>query len=55
MWTIIRVFVEFVIIMLLSSVLIFWPCEMWGSNLYPLHWKTKCQPLDCQGGPYMVC
>ena len=23
----------------------------WGSNLHPMPWKVKSQPLDCQGSP----
>ena len=42
------VFIEFVTILLLFYVLVFWPGGMWdlsfpeqGSNLQPFHWKAK--------------
>ena len=47
MWIIFKVFTEFVAILLLFHVLVFWPQGMWvlasnrGSNLHPLHWKVK--------------
>ena len=48
MWTILKVFVEFVTTLLLFYVLVFWPEGMWDlsyphqeSNTRPLHWKVK--------------
>ena len=48
MWTILKVFIEFVTILRLFYVLAFWPQGMWdpstldqGSNPQPLHWKAK--------------
>ena len=46
MWTIFKVFIEFVTMLLLFYVLFFWPGGMWdpgdqGSNLQPLSWKAK--------------
>ena len=56
-----KVFIEFVTILLLRYVLVFWPEGMWdlsppdqGSNLHPLHCKEKSKPLDCQGSPQPV-
>ena len=54
MWTIFKVFIEF----LGSGGVLFWFLAMrhvrsqlpdQGSNLQPLHWKVKSQPLDHQG------
>ena len=42
MWTIFKVFIEFVTILLLFYTLFFWPGgpeEGW--NLHPLHWEAK--------------
>ena len=41
MWTIFKVFIEFVTILLLFSILAFWLPDQ-GSNPPPLHWKVKC-------------
>ena len=47
MGTIFRAFIEFVTILLLCHVLVFWPGGVGsylphqGSNQYPLHWKVK--------------
>ena len=48
MWTIFKIFIEFVTILFLFYVLDFWARGMWdlssldqGSNLHPLHWKVK--------------
>ena len=43
MRTIFKVSIEFVTVLLLFYVLVFWPRGMWdqGSNLHPLHWKAK--------------
>ena len=47
MWTIFKVFREFVTILFLFYVLVFWPLGMWdlspdqGSNRHPLHWKHR--------------
>ena len=58
MYTILKVFTEFVTIRFLFYVWVFWPQGMWksqlleqGSNLYPLRWKAKTYPLDRQGSP----
>ena len=44
----IKVFIEFVTILLLFYVLVFWPQGIWepqlpnqGLNPHPLHWKAK--------------
>ena len=29
MWTIFKVFIEFVLVLILFYVLLFWPCDMW--------------------------
>ena len=52
MWIILKVFTEFVYNT--ASVLCFGflaALPHQGSNPDPLHWKLKCQPLDCQGSP----
>ena len=47
MWIIFKVFIEFVTILHLFYVLVFWPQGMWDlnsltrRNLHPLHWKVK--------------
>ena len=46
MWTLFKVLIKFVTILLLFHVLVFWPSGMWnlssqGSNLHALHWKLK--------------
>ena len=48
MSTIFKIFIEFISVLLLFYVLVFWPQGMWdlsspdqGSNLHPLHWKVK--------------
>ena len=58
MWTIFKVFIEFVTILLPLYVLVFWPRGMWyptsparDRTCTPLHWKAKSQQLDCQGIP----
>ena len=50
----------FITVLLLFSVLVFLAMRHMGSqlpgrglNLYPLHWKTKSQPLDQQESPYL--
>ena len=46
MWTILKVFIEFVTILVLFYVLDFWPQDRWdlsSSNPYSLHWKEKSQ------------
>ena len=57
MWTIFKVFFEFVTILLMFYGLFFFlavrhvrsllPDQ--GLNPHPLHWKGKSKPLDCQG------
>ena len=57
MWTTLKVFIEFVSMLLLFYLLfsgweargILAPNQ--GSNPNPLHWKAKPQPLDHQGIP----
>ena len=54
MWTIFKVFIECVTILLLFYVLIFGPeilALASGMNPHPLDWKSKSQPLDSQGSP----
>ena len=59
MWTVFKVFVEFVIILLLFYVLVFWPqgtgdlsCPKGMKPTPPLYWKVKSQLLNRQGtGP----
>ena len=48
MWAIFNVFTEFVTILLLFYVLVFWLRDTWdlnspdqGLNPHPLHWKVK--------------
>ena len=48
MWTIFKVFIEFIIVLLLFYVLVGFGCEAHGIlspdqglNLHPLHWKVK--------------
>ena len=45
MWTILKVFIEFVTILLLFYVLVFWSRGMWdpdqGSNPHALLWTVK--------------
>ena len=48
MWTIFKVFIEFVTMLLLFYVLVFWPGVMWDlspptrdQTCNPLHWKAK--------------
>ena len=57
-WTIFKIFIEFVTLLLLFYVLVFWPQPTWdsllpkqGSNPDPEHWKVMSQPLDHQGSP----
>ena len=57
MWTILKVFVEFVTTLLLFYVLAFWPQGMWDlsyphqeSNTHPLHWKASLD-VDFPGPP----
>ena len=62
MWIIFKVFIEFVAILLLSYVLVFWPRGMWDPS-YPtrdqthaphsLHWEMKSSPLVHQGSPFL--
>ena len=59
MWTIFKVFFEFVTILLMFYGFFFFfflamrhvrsylPDQ--GLNPHPLHWKGKSKPLDCQG------
>jgi len=57
MWTILKVFIEFVTMLLLLFMLLFgheacgilapWP----GIKPTPLHWKVKAQALDDQESP----
>ena len=65
MWTILSVFIEFVTVLLLFSVLVFWPGGMWesqlpdqGSNLQATDLEgevltigppKKSQPCGCEG------
>ena len=49
MWTILKVFIEFVTVLLLFYVLVFWPRGVWdlnspdkGLNPHLLHWKATC-------------
>ena len=54
-WTIYKIFVEFVPVLLLFHVLVFWPggmCDLLDQGLKPapLHWNAKSLPLD-QGSP----
>ena len=60
MWTIFKVFIEFVTTLPLFYVLVFLAPRHVGSqllnqesNLHPLHWKAKSQQLDHQGSPYV--
>ena len=64
MWTIFKVFIEFVTILFLIYGLIFWLRGMWdlssdqGSKLHPLHWKVKVTqscPTLCGPVDYTVC
>ena len=43
MWTIFKVFIEFVTILLLFYVLVFWPRGTWdlSSPTRDLHWEAK--------------
>ena len=48
MWTIFKVFIEFVAMLVLFCILAFWSQGMWdlsspnqGLNPHPLHWKEK--------------
>ena len=54
-WTILKIFVEFVPVLLLFHVLVFWPggmCDLLDQGLKPapLNWNAKSLPLD-QGSP----
>ena len=56
MWTIFKVFIEFVTILLLFSVLVFWPQGTWDPSsptgikpTPPLYWKVRSQLLNRQG------
>ena len=49
MWITLKVFPEFVTIVLLFYALVFWPRGMWDPSSLP--WEEKSQPLDCQGSP----
>ena len=56
MWTILKVFIQFVTLLLRFSILVFWPLGRWGLRsptrvltCIPLHYKVKTQPLDHQG------
>ena len=55
MWTIFKVFTEFVTTLLLFYVLVFWPWGMWDLSSLTRDQrgpqKVKCQPLDLQGSP----
>ena len=53
MWTIFKVFFEFVTISLLFCVLVFWTGGTWDPGIKPTPpaLKGKSQPLDCQGSP----
>ena len=61
MWTIFKVFIEFVIILFLLQVLTFWLPRHVGSylpdqeaNLYPRNWKVKSQPPTPRKVPKQV-
>ena len=61
MWTIFKVIIEFVTILLVVYVLIFLAISHvgsslpdQGSNLHPLPWQAKSQPLDHEGSPRYV-
>ena len=48
MWTVFKVFIECVTILLLFYILVFWPRGMWesllpyqGWNPHPLYWKAE--------------
>ena len=58
MWTIFKVFIEFVTILLLFYVFSFFGCEACGilapqpgMEPAPSHWEAKSEPLDHQGSP----
>ena len=59
MWTIfLKSFIEFVAILLLFYVLVFWPAGMWDVRSQPgiepthfLHWNVQSSLLDHQGVP----
>ena len=58
LWTIFKVFVEFVTILLLFYILVFLGCKHveskllnQGLSLYSLHWKVKSELLAHHGGP----
>ena len=60
MWTIFKVFIEFVAVLFLFYVLVFLalrPVGSWlpdqGLNPYRLHWKVESWPQDCQGSPWL--
>ena len=56
MWTIFKVFIEFVIVLPLFYILLFWCQGMWDlnspkSNPHPLYWKVRSKPLDHRASP----
>ena len=59
MWTIFKLLIEFVTILLLFHVLVCWPWGIWDPSSWAtdqtwtpsLHWKVKSEPLDHQGSP----
>ena len=58
MWTIFKIFIESIIILLLFYALVFWALKHEGSKLssqgenpHPLHWKARSWPLGHQGSP----
>ena len=60
-WTIFKVFVEFVTILLLFCILVFFGCKHvesklcnQGLSLYSLHWKVKSELLAHRGVPAVV-
>ena len=61
MWSILKVFFEFVTILLLFYVLVFWTQSTWdlcspnqGLKLPPMYWKAKVfHQEDHQGNPYI--
>ena len=66
-WTIFKIFIEFITILLLFYVLVFSAMRHVGfllpdkgSNPHVLHWKAKSYPLNHQGSPlkwvyFIIC
>ena len=60
MWTIFKAFIEFVTILLLLYVLVFWTGDMWdlatdqGSNQQSLHWKQKSNHSTTREVPWLL-